>query len=111
MKNRAISLVITVASLSVAAAQAQQSPATMVAADARPDAAPAPGKLHLDVVDIIPKSMSGEIKQDSEPFLTVSLSNPSFMIATALTRNPIPGANTAPVFVSTDNGKSWWLKP
>lgn len=62
------------------------------------------------VVDIIPKSLSWETNQDSEPFLAVSPTNPLTMVVSAFTPNPLPTAPTSPVFVSEDGGRSWALR-
>ena len=61
---------------------------------------------HVDVVDLIPKSLSGETNQDSEPSIAVDPKNPDLIVATAFT--PIPGPN-APYYVSTNGGASWTL--
>jgi hypothetical protein len=62
------------------------------------------------VVDIIPKSLSNETNQDSEPFLGVNPVTPSTMIISALTPNPISSSQGAPVFISEDNGQSWFMR-
>jgi hypothetical protein len=62
------------------------------------------------VVNMIPASLSGEINQDSEPFLAVHPTNPQLMAASAFTPNPAGAASTtAPIFVSQDGGLSWTL--
>ena len=63
----------------------------------------------VDVVNIIPRSLSGETSQDSEPNLAVNPENPKQMVATAFTPPPMGGAN-APIFVSTDGGSTWSLR-
>src|SRR6266567_1604823 len=60
------------------------------------------------VVNMIPRSLSGEINQDSEPTLAVNPANPNQIVGTAFTPNPA-GGQTAPVFVSNDGGKTWTL--
>src|SRR5919204_2144704 len=60
------------------------------------------------VVNLIPKSMSGETNQDSEPNLAVSPSNPQFIAASAFTPDPLGGAK-APIFISKDGGNTWQL--
>jgi hypothetical protein len=60
------------------------------------------------VVNMIPKSLSGEFNQDSEPHLTVNPANPLQIVGTAFTPDPTGGAN-APVYVSKDGGQSWSL--
>jgi hypothetical protein len=63
------------------------------------------------VIDIIPRALSSEANQDSEPSLAVDPSNPAHLVATAFTPNPFgPQENTAPVFVSLDGGKTWTLR-
>src|SRR5436189_5254006 len=63
------------------------------------------------VVDLIPRSMSGETWQDAEPFLAVYASNPKLMAASAFTPNPGGSTSgTAPIFVSDDGGDSWTLR-
>jgi hypothetical protein len=57
---------------------------------------------------MIPKSLSGESNQDSEPCLAVNPANPKQVAATAFTPDPM-GANLAPIFVSQDGGKTWTL--
>lgn len=63
---------------------------------------------HVRVVNIVPKSRSGETIQDSEPSLAVDPANPRVIVATAFTPNPVAGPN-APYYVSTDGGDSWTL--
>jgi hypothetical protein len=60
------------------------------------------------VVNIIPRSMSREINQDSEPSLAVNPANPLEIAATAFTPDPMGGA-LAPIFISTDGGNTWRL--
>ncbi|MEE1786054.1 hypothetical protein PUR71_24610 [Streptomyces sp. SP17BM10] len=60
------------------------------------------------VVNITPKSLSGESEQDSEPFLAVNPEKPAEMVATAFTPAPLHG-KSAPVYVSTDGGATWSL--
>src|SRR5436305_15312833 len=61
------------------------------------------------LVNIIPASLSGEANQDSEPNLAVNPSQPTDMVATAFTPDPLHGPN-APIYVSTDGGQSWSLR-
>src|SRR5882757_1976981 len=58
------------------------------------------------VVNMIPKSLSFEVNQDSEPMLTVNPNNPDHIAGTAFTPDPM-GGGLAPYFVSTDGGKTW----
>src|SRR5437763_4346114 len=63
------------------------------------------------VVDLIPRSLSGETWQDAEPFLALYDSNPKLMAASAFTPNPGGSTSaTAPIFVSNDGGDSWTLR-
>src|SRR5438132_5752707 len=67
-----------------------------------------PASASVLVVNMIPRSLSAEINQDSEPTLAVNPANPNQIVGTAFTPNPAGGA-TAPVFVSNDGGKTWTL--
>lgn len=60
------------------------------------------------LVNMIPKSLSGETNQDSEPQITVDPENPRTIIGTAFTPDPGGGPN-GPVFVSVDGGRTWTL--
>jgi hypothetical protein len=62
----------------------------------------------LRIVNMIPRSLSGEANQDSEPNLAVNPENPQQLVATAFTRDPFNGP-LAPVYVSTDGGLTWSL--
>jgi hypothetical protein len=64
--------------------------------------------LSVLVVNMIPKSLSGETNQDSEPHLTVNPANPQQIVGTAFTPAPASGPN-APIYVSLDGGNSWRL--
>jgi hypothetical protein len=63
----------------------------------------------INVVNMIPASMSGTTGQNSEPNLAVNPANPTDMVATAFTRAPLGGA-FAPIYVSTDGGNTWSLR-
>jgi hypothetical protein len=65
-----------------------------------------PGGVFL--VNMIPKALSGEANQDSEPHLTVNPLNTKQIVGTAFTPDPGGGAN-APIYVSNDGGLSWTL--
>jgi hypothetical protein len=69
---------------------------------------PIPLHPNIKVVNMVPASMSGESSQDSEPNLAVDPSQPTRMVGTAFTRDPLGGPN-APVYVSTDGGNTWSL--
>src|SRR5271157_4655000 len=60
------------------------------------------------VINMIPKALSGETNQDSEPNLAVNPHNPLQIAATAFTPNP-SGGPLAPIFVSVNGGKAWAL--
>ena len=62
----------------------------------------------INVVNMIPNSLSNETNQDSEPNLAVNPDNPSQMVATAFTPNP-SGGSYAPIYVSSDGGTTWAL--
>ena len=61
------------------------------------------------VVNMIPRTLSGETNQDSEPNLAVNPSNLLQMAGSAFTPNPA-GAGDAPIYVSTDGGNTWSLQ-
>ncbi len=60
------------------------------------------------IVNMIPKSLSGEDHQDSEPTIAVNPANPLQIAASAFTPDPA-GSGRAPIYVSTDGGNSWTL--
>lgn len=60
------------------------------------------------VVNMIPKALSGESNQDSEPNLAVNPANPLHVAGSAFTPDPMGGRN-APIFVSSDGGNTWLL--
>ena len=62
----------------------------------------------IKVVNIIPKSLSNETGQDSEPNIAVNPANSQQIAITAFTKDPLGGAN-APIFVSTNGGSNWSL--
>ncbi len=64
----------------------------------------------ITVVNMIPKSLSGETNQDSEPNLAVNPDNPLQLVGTAFTPNP-SGTVLAPIYVSSDGGNTWTLNP
>jgi hypothetical protein len=57
---------------------------------------------------MIPKSLSGEEHQDSEPCLTVNPGNPLQIAGSAFTPDPGRG-QFAPIYVSHDGGQTWTL--
>ena len=64
-------------------------------------------KPRVVIVNLIPRILSAEFQQDSEPFLAVS-ANPKLMAASAFTADPLMGPR-APIFVSRDGGQNWAL--
>src|SRR5262245_47628788 len=62
----------------------------------------------IKVVNIIPKSLSGESQQDSEPNIAVNPANTNEIAISAFTPDPMGGVN-APIFISSDGGSSWSL--
>src|SRR2546425_3298814 len=67
--------------------------------------------VRAQVIDIIPRRLSGETWQDAEPFLSLYASNPNFLAASAFTPNPGGAASgTAPIFVSSNGGSTWSLR-
>src|SRR5947207_9630551 len=60
------------------------------------------------IVNMIPKSLSGETHQDSEPTVAVNPKNPLQIAASAFTPDPSHGPR-APIYISTDGGKTWTL--
>jgi hypothetical protein len=62
----------------------------------------------IKVVNIIPQSLSGETRQDSEPNIAVNPSNTNQIVISAFTPDPMAGAN-APIFISSDGGVTWSL--
>lgn len=71
-----------------------------------PDRTPLSG---VKVINMVPNGMSGEINQDSEPFIAVDPTNPNRMVGTAFTPNPFGSSSNAPVYVTTDGGETWVL--
>jgi hypothetical protein len=60
------------------------------------------------LVDVIPKELSGEIRQDREPNLAVDPRDPRRMVLSALTPCPrFISTTNAPIYVSTDSGDTW----
>ncbi len=72
-------------------------------------ASPAHAQRDITVVNMIPRSLSGETNQDSEPNLAVNPRFREFMVASAFTSNPTGDTARAPVFISTDAGATWSL--
>src|SRR5438552_14806898 len=79
----------------------RKAPAAMAAA------APAP-VAGVTLVNMIPRSLSKETNQDSEPSISVNPANPVQIEGTAFTPDPMRGPR-APIFVSIDGGITWTL--
>ena len=60
------------------------------------------------VINMIPRSLSGETSQDSEPHLTVNPSNRKQIVGTAFTPDPAGGPR-APIYISPNAGLTWKL--
>ena len=63
----------------------------------------------LRIVNMIPRTLSREHQQDSEPNIAVNPANPQQIVATAFTPDPAHG-QLAPIFVSSDGGATWSLR-
>jgi hypothetical protein len=63
----------------------------------------------ITLVNMIPKALSGEAWQDSEPSIAVNPNDPTRIVGTAFTPDPF-GGDAAPVYVSEDGGLSWVLR-
>ena len=57
---------------------------------------------------MIPRSLSGEANQDSEPTIAVNPANPLQIAGSAFTPDPA-GGDVAPIYVSNDGGMTWSL--
>ena len=64
----------------------------------------------ITVVNMIPRSLSGETHQDSEPNLAVNPADPQQIAGSAFTPDPL-GSTNAPIFVSTDGGTDLASEP
>jgi hypothetical protein len=60
------------------------------------------------LVNMIPRSLSGEEHQDSEPSIAVNPANPLHIAGSAFTPDPGEGP-LGPIYVSTDGGNTWTL--
>jgi hypothetical protein len=63
----------------------------------------------VTVVNMIPKTSSGETSKDTEPSLAVNPLNPLQIVATAFTPDPAGTAGIAPIYLSADGGLTWTL--
>lgn len=61
----------------------------------------------VTIVNVVPKGLSAETNQDSEPFLSISGDHRTLVVS-AFTPDPNNGAD-APLFVSSDGGGTWFL--
>jgi hypothetical protein len=68
----------------------------------------AAGAAGVLLVNVIPKSLSSETNQDSEPMIAVNPGNTKQIVATAFTPDPLE-SGSAPYFFSSDGGKTWTL--
>ena len=64
--------------------------------------------MFVEVINMIPHSLSSESNMDSEPNITVNPANPRHMAASAFTPDPM-GSGSGPIYVSTDGGQTWAL--
>jgi hypothetical protein len=64
----------------------------------------------IQIVNMIPNSLSGESRQDSEPNIAVNPANAKSIVGTAFTPNPM-GGTFAPIYVSSNGGATWTLNP
>lgn len=53
--------------------------------------------MYVEVINMIPHSLSGEDRMDSEPNITVNPANPRHMAASAFTPDPLLSGN-APIY-------------
>ena len=60
------------------------------------------------LVNMIPRSLSGEAHQDSEPTIAVNPANPLQIAASAFTPDPLKGS-FSPIYISSDGGNTWTL--
>lgn len=63
----------------------------------------------VNVVNMIPVTLSNETNQDSEPDITFNPNNPDEIVASAFTPNPTGSLLTAPIYISQDRGATWVL--
>jgi hypothetical protein len=68
----------------------------------------APKAASVLVVNMMPRGLSGESNQDSEPTIAVNPANPLQIAGSAFTPDPGNG-NLAPIYISADGGNTWTL--
>lgn len=68
-----------------------------------------PPQAGVVVVNMVPADQSDEQWQDSEPFLSISRGDPTFMVGSAFTPDRNAASTTAPVYVTHDGGQTWKL--
>lgn len=64
--------------------------------------------MSVTVVNMIPHSMSNEIQRDAEPNITATFLDPSRIVASPFTPDPLSSGH-APIYISTDGGNTWTL--
>src|SRR5580765_921207 len=64
--------------------------------------------MKISVVNMVPKSLSGEVSNDREPNISVNPMNPRQIVGTAFTPDPA-GSPNAPIYLSNDGGETWLL--
>ena len=62
----------------------------------------------VTIVNMIPQTLSDETNGDAEPNIAVNPRNPLQIAGSAFTPDPSGGSH-APIYVSTDGGKTWTL--
>lgn len=69
----------------------------------------AESQAQVTVVNMVPVWLSAESNQDTEPNLAVSFVRRNVIAATAFTPDPLGGPN-APIYVSSNHGRTWTLR-
>jgi len=65
--------------------------------------------MSIQVVNMVPQSLSGDTNFDSEPSVTVDPSDPQRIVGTAFRPDTAAGSTTGPYFFSADGGATWAL--
>ncbi|WP_262060961.1 sialidase family protein [Streptomyces sp. STR69] len=65
--------------------------------------------MSIQVVNMVPQSLSGDTNFDSEPSVTVDPSEPQRIVGTAFRPDTAAGSTTGPYFFSADGGATWAL--